>query len=91
MGTVASRQATEILHNVERIVAVELICAAQAVDLRGKNNVSNASKAAYRVIRKKVPILKEDRYLSTDIEKVIDLIHSRELVKEVEKVVGNIE
>ncbi len=91
MGTVASRQATNILQNVERIVAVELLCAAQALDLRGVENAGTASGAAHKAIRDLVPILKSDRYLSSDIEKVIELIHSRKIVDEVEEIVGPIE
>ena len=34
MGTIAARQAEQILHNVETVLAIEFLCAAQGLDFR---------------------------------------------------------
>ncbi|MEM3696861.1 MAG: histidine ammonia-lyase [Candidatus Bathyarchaeia archaeon] len=70
MGTTAAQKAMQILENTEYIIAIELLCAAQAIDLRGPEKLGKGTKKAYIAIRKIVPMLKEDRVLSEDIEKI---------------------
>jgi len=81
MGPTAARKAAQALRNVERIVAIELLCAAQGVDLRGgAAKLGKGTKAAYKVVRSHVPTLKVDRALSNDVEAVVALIHNGELL-----------
>jgi len=80
MGPIAARKALEILHNVEYIVAIELLCAAQGVDFRGPEKLGKGAKEAYLVIRKRVPQLKKDRPMYKDIEAVKNLIRNGELL-----------
>jgi histidine ammonia-lyase len=93
MGTIAMRQTQEILANVEHIIAIELLCATQAYDLINADRAMKAGKGtqrAYEVIRSKVPYLETDREIHLDIEKLIALIRSDELINEVEAAVGEI-
>jgi len=85
MGSIAARKAREILRNVERILAIELLCAAQGIDYRGASKAGKGTEAAHSLMRKKVSVLKEDRVMSTDIEAVVELIRSEELIDAVEK------
>jgi len=85
MGSIAARKAREILRNAECILAIELLCAAQGINYRGVNKAGKGTKAAHSLIRKKVPILKEDRVISTDIEAIVELIRSGGLIDAVEK------
>ena len=87
MGSIAARKTWEILRNVELIVAIELLCAAQGMDHRGASKAGKGTKAAHSLIRKKVSILKEDRVLSKDIEAVGELIRSGEIIDAVEKAI----
>ncbi|MFB0514609.1 MAG: histidine ammonia-lyase [Candidatus Bathyarchaeia archaeon] len=80
MGPTAARKAMEILHNVEYIVATELLCAAQGVDFRGSEKLGKGTKEAYLVIRRRVPPLKKDRPMYKDIEAVKNLIRNGELL-----------
>jgi len=89
MGSIAARKTKEILRNVELIVAIELLCATQGIDLRGANRAGKGTKAAHSLIRKKVPILKEDRVISKDIEAIVELIRSGEIIDTVEKSMKN--
>ncbi len=87
MGSIAARKTREILRNVELIVAIELLCAAQGIDHRGASKAGKGTKAAHSLIRKKVPILKEDRVISTDIEAIVELIRSGDIIDAVEKAI----
>jgi len=89
MGSVAARKTREILQNVEWILAIELLCAAQGIDYRGADKAGKGTKVAHSLIRKKVPILKEDKIISTDIETIRELIRSKGLIDAVEKVMKN--
>jgi histidine ammonia-lyase len=89
MGSIAARKAREILRNVEWILAIELLCAAQGIDYRGADKAGKGTRAVHSLLRKKVPILKEDRAISKDIEACTELIQSGELMKAVEKSMKN--
>jgi len=76
MGMVAARQAARVLDNVERMVAIELLCAAQALDVRGSDSAGAGTRAAHRAIREHVSVLREDRPLRSDVEAICGLIAS---------------
>ena len=69
MGLIAARNARQVLTNNYRILAVEYLAAAQAVDLSGNyQRLSPAAKATYEAIRQLVPTLDRDRYMADDLE-----------------------
>lgn len=70
MGTVAARQARRLLENARRVVAIELVAAAEAVDLIGLGALAPATRAAHAAIRALVPPLLEDRGLGDDVERL---------------------
>lgn len=90
MGPIAARKAKEILANVEYIVAIELMCAAQAINYREPEKLGKGTKAAYELLRKHVPVLKDDRVLSGDIEALKTLVHVGDFVKVAERAVGKL-
>ena len=81
MGTIAARKAAAIIKNVRRVIAMELLAAAQAIDLRNKGvtpqNLGKSTKAVYNTIRENVPPMFEDRVIAPDVKKVSDLIKER--------------
>lgn len=85
MGANAARHALEILENVRQIIAIELLTAAQAIDLRpeGPARLGKGSAVAYRAVRQRVQFLEHDRELSPDIELLAALIQSGELTAQV--------
>jgi histidine ammonia-lyase len=94
MGTIAIRQCREILDNVEHVLAVEMLCAAQAYDLlteEKKMEGGKGTRVAYRVIRETISYLAEDRELAVDIGNMVALIRSGKIIAEVEKVVGKLD
>ena len=94
MGTIAMRQAREILDNVTRVIAIELLCAAQAYDLVTQNSTihgGEGTRVAYKAIREKVPYLDRDRNLSKDIDTVVGMIRKHAIVTAVEAAVGELQ
>ena len=94
MGTIAIRQCREILDNVAYVLAVEMLCAAQAYDLlteKKKMEGGKGTRMAYQIIRETIPYLEEDRELSLDMEKMVTLIRSKKLLHAVEKAVGELD
>jgi histidine ammonia-lyase len=93
MGSIAIRQTREILANVEHVVAIELLCAAQAYDLLTEKQPLSAglgTRAAYAVIRRHVAYLAADRELYRDIAAIVAVLRSGEMVAAVEAAVGEI-
>lgn len=90
MGTIAARQAAEIVKNAHQVAAIELLCAAQAADFRAPLRLGRGTDAAYRLIRSRVPFMAQDRILYTDIEAVAALFPN-ELLSTVEGAVGRLE
>jgi len=68
MGTIAARHAYAILQNTRRVLSIELICAMQAVELRGVEQMSSQTRAFYEEARKIIPSITKDRVFSKDIE-----------------------
>ena len=91
MGTIAARKAREILGNARRVLAIELMCACQAIDLRGDKGMGVGTRAAYDCVRAKIPYLTEDRPLYDDINLSEALIVDGSLVAAVEKAAGPME
>lgn len=90
MGTIAARHAREILLNSRRVIAMEILAACQAIDLRGNKGMGKATKPVYDIIRNEIPMLKEDRIMNVDIDKVDQIMRSESLIKAAEKVIGTI-
>lgn len=78
MGTIAARQARKIIQNAENILAIELLCACQAIDLANiKDQLSPTCFKIYSLIRNRIQELVQDRELSIDIELCVDLIRKK--------------
>lgn len=86
MGANAARHALEIVSNVRYILAIELLTAAQAIDLRpsGPAQLGPATRRAFDVIRTHVPFMLHDRENAPAIEKLAHVISSEQLLHAVE-------
>jgi len=74
MGAFAARKAGTIVANTRRVIAIELMCAAQAIDLQERRQLGKGTRRLYELVRRTIPFLSEDRPLSGDIEMIADLI-----------------
>jgi len=79
MATFAGRRLADIYENVEGILAIEWLAAAQGLDFRAPNKSSDVLESAKSVLRGQVPFYDKDRYFAPDIQKAAGLIREREL------------
>jgi histidine ammonia-lyase len=87
MGSIAARKCFQILKNVQKVIAIELLTAAQGIEFLKPLKCGKGTKAALSEIRKHVEPLNEDRIMHIDINKAINLVENGSLLKKVEKVV----
>jgi histidine ammonia-lyase len=90
MGTISSRQARDVISNTGNVIAIELLCGAQALDLFTNLKPGEGTLAAYQVIRQTIPHLASDRILSSDIAAMKELLQSGKILQAVEKKVGKL-
>jgi len=85
MGTISARKCAEILENTRQVIAMEMLTAAQAVDLRrklyGEAEHGAISLLLYNAIRAKVPYMDMDRVMAPDIKDVAGIIKNESLTK----------
>ena len=74
MGGFAARKALRVVSHVEYVVAIELLCACQAIDLLRPLKTTPPLEAVWSLVRSKVAPWKEDRFMSPDIEKVAQMV-----------------
>jgi histidine ammonia-lyase len=86
MGTIGSRHAYQIVTNVRNVLAIESICAMQAVEYRGVTNMSEITRNMYEEGRKHVPSIKKDRIFSTDINAMSDWLKTEDVLLDSHKV-----
>ena len=77
MGSISGRQFNQTLGNIEKILAIELMYGAQALEFRRPNTFSDIIEENHRLIREKVPKLEDDRLLKDDINMMITLVKNQ--------------
>ncbi|MFZ3563130.1 histidine ammonia-lyase [Tenacibaculum finnmarkense] len=78
MGSISGRKFNQILGNLDKILAIELMYAAQAMDFRRPNTFSPILEENFKIIRNKVAKLEEDRILKDDINALIKMVKNQE-------------
>lgn len=90
MGTTAARKARMILDNSQKVVAIELFAAAQALWLRGEEKLSPATKAVYARIRETVPPIEEDVIMNPLMLRCEELVKTGAIAGAAEGVCGTL-
>lgn len=85
MGSIAARKCYQILKNVQTVIAIELMCAAQGIEFLQPLKTGKGTTAAYNKIRTVVKPLNHDRELHTDIQKILKIVRDGSLLEFVEK------
>ena len=91
MGTIAARKFSSIVKNAQNVFAMEFLSNTQALDLIAPLKPTAGVLEAYKLIRKEVPFARVDRIFSKDVEKILNMIKSRQLLNTVESTVGKLE
>ncbi|MBI3183804.1 MAG: histidine ammonia-lyase [Myxococcales bacterium] len=81
MGMTAALKVRQVAEHARSCLAIELLVAAQALDLRLPTRPGRGVQAAYELIRQSVPSMEHDRELHSDIAAVCRLIDSGELLQ----------
>ncbi len=76
MGANAATKALKIMENLERILAIELMNASQAIEFRRPLQSSEFIESFLKLYREEVPLVTEDRILHYDIEKSVAFLNS---------------
>ncbi|MCR8641037.1 histidine ammonia-lyase [Paenibacillus sp. N1-5-1-14] len=76
MGTTAARQVNQIVDNASHVLAIELICAAQALEWKSHSKLSPVTQKVKAWIREIVPAYKADRVYSQEIQQLSEEIRS---------------
>ena len=79
MGATAALKLRQVGENLELILSLELLCAAQAVDLRRKTigkdkQLGIGTRDVYTAIREKVPFIERDEYMKDHIDAVTEVV-----------------
>jgi len=91
MGATAAVKCLRVLDNTETVLAVEQMCAAQAVDFREPMLPGAGPRIAHAEIRKEIPHAEEDRLFGEDIRSSLALLRSRRVLRSVEQQLGPLE
>jgi len=85
MGSISALKLLDVFQNVEQVLAIELFTAAQALDFRQPLKPGRGVEIAHEFIRDVIPHANTDHYFKDDINQAVELLQSRQLIKEVEE------
>jgi histidine ammonia-lyase len=88
MGWAAARKLRRAVDHATRVVAIEVLTAARAVELRQPLQPAPATAAVVAGLRQVVPGIGPDRYLAPEIDHATDLVRSGKIVAWTESVIG---
>ncbi len=81
MGSISGRKALQVIQNVEKILGLELFCAAQAMDFHAPLKSGKAMQAIHKHVRKVILHIEKDQTMQKEIESAIELVQSKQLIK----------
>jgi len=90
MAPIAARKARTVVAQTAEVLAIELLCACQALDLLAPLRPGRGVEAVLRLVRRTVPFLDEDRVLSTDIAAVRALLRDGSILGAAESAAGSL-
>jgi len=79
MGSISARKALRIVENLEKILGIELFCAAQGFDFRKPLRSGPLVNACHAHVRKAIPHIDQDVFLGDFINSAIEMIQKHEL------------
>ncbi len=81
MAAHGARRLAPMVANLERILGIEALCAAQGIGFRAPLQTSAPLRSVVARLRASVPVLEQDRYLAPDLEAAAALVRSGELAE----------
>ena len=90
MGGYSARKGLTILKNTSRVIAIEMLNAAQGMDFRAPLKPGKGTAAAYKAYREVVPYYDKDQYMQPLMLKSLELVNSGKILDAVEKEIGEL-
>ncbi|WP_420578458.1 histidine ammonia-lyase [Ekhidna sp.] len=81
MGSIGGRKALRVVENVEKIIGVEIFCAAQALDFHRPLKSSKIMSAIHDHVRTKIDHITKDGVMNEIMETAIDMVRNKELIQ----------
>ncbi len=88
MGTIGARKTLEVVENVETIIGIEFLTAAQALEFLKPLRPAKPLIPVIEKIRESIPCWDKDRYMADDIDKITEMVRENTLIDEIEKIIG---
>ncbi|WP_207910934.1 histidine ammonia-lyase [Paenibacillus albiflavus] len=88
MGTIGARKAAQIVDNAYHVLAIELLCAAQAIDFRDPSLLGIGTSWVYNRCRQHVAQVTEDRVLSTDFATIANMMKDSNVLNELSSIIN---
>lgn len=80
MGSISARKALMVIDNLEKILGIELFCAAQGFDFRKPLKSGRIIDECHRFVRQTIPFAESDHIMSDEMNKAIDLVKNKTLI-----------
>lgn len=90
MGSISALKLLEVLENVEKVLAIEALTAAQALDYRMPLSAGRGVQAAHTRIRAAVAHKEADAYFGDDIDRALEMLRTGALLQAAEGAVGQL-
>lgn len=91
MAAGSALKARTAVRHARQVLAIELLLAAQALDLRAPLTPGRGSAAAHAAVRRRIPPLAEDRYLKADLDAALGLVEDGSVLAAAEEAIGPLE
>ena len=88
MGSISATKLLEVVKNVETVLAIEFMCAAQGLEFLRPLKAGRGIAAAFAAVRRKIPFAKADRLFHLDIQTALTLVRSAQLTAAAEQACG---
>lgn len=80
MGSISGRKLLQVIDNVDKILSIELLCAAQAKDFHNPLQSTPVIEALHQHVRTHIPHLEEDQPMQDIMDKALAIVKSGELI-----------
>lgn len=90
MGATSALKCLQILENAETVLAIEMMCAAQALDYRLPVKPGIGPRTALEALRKSIPHAEEDRLFGEDIARALAVLRSQDVLRAAEHATGSL-
>lgn len=90
MGAYSAKKACTILNNTKRVLAIELLSAAQGVDFRAPLKPGRGTATAHKAFRSEIDFVEKDLYMHPLLQHSLELIENGKIVAAAEEAVGEL-